>query len=94
MPNLVPLRAVVSFMSELFQHSPSDTRGIQPNVLSSGFEVHDLKFAGRIAVVGLLCGDGERRMIGRPGSRNAGNAVLGYILNVASGRRVLVIGGF
>jgi len=93
-PNLVPLWAVVSFMNELFQHSPSDTRGIQPNVLSSGFEVHDLKFAGRITVMGLLCGDGERRMIGRPGSRNAGNAMLGCIWSIASGRRVLVIGGF
>lgn len=33
-------------------------------------------------------------MIGRPGSRNARDALLGYIWNIASGCRVLTIAGF
>ena len=60
MPNLVPLRAVVSLIDELFQDSPSNTQAIQSYVLSSSFEVHDLKFAGGVTMVGLLCGDGKR----------------------------------
>jgi len=93
-PNLIPLRAVVSLIDELFQHSPSNTRAIQSNVLSSSFEVHDLKFASGVTVVGLLCGDRKRRMVSRPGSCDARDAVLGYIRNIAGGSWVLVGGGF
>lgn len=58
MPDLVPLWAVVSLVNEFLQDSPSNTRGIQPYILSNSFEVHDLEFTGRVAMVGLLCGDG------------------------------------
>ena len=81
-------------MNEFFHHSPSDARGIQPNILSSSLEVHGLKFAGGVTMVGLLCGDGERRMVGRPSGCDTGNAVLWYIRNVAGGSGVLAIGRF
>lgn len=83
---------MVSLMNELLQHSPSNTRGIQPNILSSSLEVHDLKFACGVTMV-RLCRDGERRMIGRPGSRDAGNSMLGYVRDIACSSGVLGIDG-
>ena len=57
MPDLVPLWAIVSLMNEFLQDSPSNTRGIQPYILSNSFKVHDLKFTGRVTMEGLLRGD-------------------------------------
>lgn len=56
-PNLIPLWTMVILVDELFQHSPSNARSVQPNMLSGSFEVHDLEFAGGITVIG--CGNRE-----------------------------------
>lgn len=57
-PNLVPFWRMVILVNEFFYHSPSNARAVQPEILSSSFEVHDLKFAGGVTVG--LCGDRKR----------------------------------